>query len=325
VLGSSKRIRIVAAAAALLLISVVIALTAGRGGDDSPSSATQEEAGTSPTRPPSQEGEHGEHFTNIYVIDVRSRHLRRLTEYQLAQQPSWSTNGRIVFSSANDDESYARLFEIDPRGVNQVLIRAGVRHLFHPTWSPDGHTVAAVALSRGIYSISVRDGKTRQLTSGEADEAPAWAPRGNWIAFDKRVSGDNYDLFAVNAVTRKVKRLTRDPLQQTNPSWSPDGSKLVFAEQQRNGRWAVVTMNPDGSARKPVTSSGLSAQEPSWSPDGRRIAFIKQGLDRATLAVVDLNGKRRPRLLTSKKLFPARPTWSPDGGRIAFSAGTNSQ
>jgi TolB protein len=307
----------------VLLIAIVIAVTAGQGGGDGGQSQGTQETGSSPTRPPSQEGQHGEHFTNIYVIDARGRHLRRLTEYQLAQQPSWSAGGRIAFSSANDDESYARLFEVDPRGVNQVLIRAGVRHLFHPTWSPDGHTLAAVALGRGIYSVSLRNQRTRKLTSGQSDEAPSWAPKGNWIAFDKRVSGANYDLYAVNAVTRKVRRLTRDHLQQTNPSWSPDGSRLVFAEQQRSGNWAIVTMKVDGSARKRVTGGTLSAQEPSWSPDGRRIAFIKQGLDRAALAVLDLNGKRRPRVLTGRKLFPARPAWSPDGKRIAFSAATN--
>jgi TolB protein len=319
---SPKWIRIAAAVSAALLIAIVIAATAGQGDGDGGPAQVQQEA-SSPTSPPSQEGEHGAHFTDIYVIDVRSRHLKRLTEYQLAQQPSWSANGRIAFSSANDDESYARLFEVDPRGVNQVLIRAAVRHLFHPTWSPDGHSIAAVALGRGIYSVSLRDRRTRKLTSGQSDEAPAWAPRGNWIAFDKRVAGANYDLFAVNAVTRKVKRLTRDHLQQTNPSWSPDGSKLVFAEQQRSGNWAIVTMKVGGSDRKRVTGSKLSAQEPTWSPDGRRIAFIKQGLDRAALAVLDLNGKPRPRVLTGKKLFPSKPTWSPDGRRIAFSAATN--
>jgi Tol biopolymer transport system component len=313
-----KWIRLGAAAAALVLIGVVIAATAG-GGDGGGPPAAGQETRTAPTRPPSEEGGHGEHFTDIYVLDMESRHLRRLTEYQLAQHPAWSPNGRIAFSSANDDESYARLFEVDARGINQVLIRAGVRHLFHPSWSPDGRSIAAVALGRGIYSISLKDHKTRKLTSSQSDEAPAWAPRGEWIAFDKRVGATNYDLFAVNAVTRKVRRLTRGPLQQTNPSWSPDGSRLVFAEQQRSGRWSIVTMRIDGSGRRKITDTHTSAQEPSWSPDGKSIAFIKQGLDRAFLAVIDADGNSKPRILTRKSLFASKPTWSPDGKHIAFS------
>jgi Tol biopolymer transport system component len=314
-----KRIRFAAAAAAVLSIAIVIAVTSGGGGGESGSSrATTEATAPQPQSNPPTDA-HGGH-SDIYVADARTGRVRRLTTYANALQPSWSPNRHIAYSAADCDECYAHLFFVDRRGVDQRLIRARVRQLFHPTWSPAGSSLAAVALGRGIYTVPVRGGRPRKLTSGESDEAPAWSPSGDWIAFDRRIAGTNYDLFAVNALTRKLRRLTHDHAQQTNPSWSPDGSRLAFAEQQRNGRWGVFIMRLDGSGRKRVTASDMSAQEPAWSPDGARIAFIKQGLDSALLAVIDVAGRARPTILSRRRLFASKPAWSPDGTSIAFSA-----
>ena len=317
-LASPKWIRLVAASSALLLIAIAIALTAGQGGGDGGQSAARQKTDSNPA--PAASGEH-EHFSDIYVVDVRSRRLTRVTQYQLAQQPAWSPNRRIAFAAANCDDCYTRLFHVDSRGVDQVLIRSpGVRHLFHPTWSPDGRTIAALVLGKGIYSIALSGPRTRRLTSGQSDEAPAWSPKGDWIAFDRQTHGANYDLYEVNPVTRKLKRLTHDPSPEINPSWSPDGSRIVFAEQQANGKWGIVTMKLDGSGRRRITGSGMSAQEPAWSPDGRKIAFTRQALDRASIAVIAANGHGKIRRMTGRSLFPSKPAWSPDGKSIAFSA-----
>jgi TolB protein len=296
----------------------VIAVAAGNGGDSGVSRTTS--TGQSQNPPADPEAEEHAHDSNIYVLDLRSHRLKQLTSGQIAQQPSWAPNKRITFTAADcDDSCWSKLFYVDSKGINQVLVQVKANHhLFHPTWSSDGR-IAAVALGRGIFSVSPADPKTRTLTSGQSDEAPRWAPKGNWIAFDKRVSGTNYDLFAVNAVTGKVKRFTHDPRQQTNPTWSPDGSRLAFAEQQPNGTWAIFTMRIDGSDRRRITGNGYSAQEPAWSPDGSRIAFVKQSLDRASLAVVGLDG-RHAQTLTKKNLFASTPVWSPDGESLAFSA-----
>ena len=291
-------------------------------GDGSGSAASDTVASAPPQPTPDQrEADEHAHDSGIYVFDLRSDRARRLTSGQIAQQPSWAPSRQIAFTAADcDDSCWSRLFYVDPKGINQVLVRVkATHHLFNPTWSPDGRTIAAVALGRGIFSVSRGASTPRKLTSGQSDEAPDWSPKGDWIAFDKRVSGTNYDLFAVNAVTRKVRRLTHDARQQTSPAWSPDGSRLAFSEQQANGTWAIFTMGVDGTGRRRVTGNGYSAQEPAWSPDGSRIAFVKQGLDKASIAIVGLDGGR-PRSLTGKTLFASTPAWSPDGNRIAFSA-----
>lgn len=318
---SPKWARIAAAASAVLVIGIAIAATAGGGGGDSKRTAT--EAGSQPKQTAADP--HAAH-SEIYVVHTRTRRVKRLTEHsgEGAQQPAWAPNRQIVFSAADCDECYSRLFYVDGRGINEVLIQTSARHLFHPTWAPGGDRIAAVALGRGIYSISLRERTARRLTSGHSDEAPAWSPKGDWVAFDKQVSGSNYDLFAVNAVTRRLKRLTRGPSAEINPGWSPDGSRIAFAQQQADGKWAIVTMKAGGSDRRMITPRGISAQEPAWAPDGRSIAFVKQKLDQAAIAIVRSDGRGRIRQLTGKPLFPAKPAWSPDGKSIVFS-GTKGQ
>jgi Tol biopolymer transport system component len=318
----ARRARLAAASAALLLIGIAIAVTVSGGGGSNAS------PGNSATLPPAPAGNAGDpqadehsHDSNIYVVSLRNGRIKALTDGQIAQQPAWAPNKQITFSAADcDDACFSQLFYVDPKGINQVLVRVKAKHhLFSPTWAPDGRRIAAVALGQGIFTVAPGDRKFRKLTGGQSDEAPDWSPQGDWIAFDKRVRDTNYDLFAVNAATRKVRRLTHDSLQQTNPAWSPDGSRLAFAEQELSGKWVIVTMRPDGSDRKRVTSEHISAQEPAWSPDGKRIAFVKQGLDTAAIAVIGTDGKGLRRV-TKGTLFASTPSWSPDGQSIAFSA-----
>jgi len=256
----------------------------------------------------------------LFVIDVESRAVTQPTHHEDAKEPAWSPDGQIAFTSMRCDECPSTLSEIDPDGATQVQIDAPVQHLFQPSWAPDGRRVAVVGLGRGIYVIDSELQTAKRLTSGTSDEAPAWSPAGDLIAFHKQVRDTNYDLFAVDPATGKKRRLTNDSAQQTNPTWSPDGSHLAFAQQQANGKWAIFTMRSDGSAKRRITAAGTSAQEPSWSPDGKRIAVILQGLDTATLATVDAGGGGAPERLTDDSLFPSKPTWSPDGRSIAFSA-----
>ena len=303
-LPRTKRTRLAVALSAALLIAAAIAIGVA-------TSAQPPESG------PSVDS-HAEH-ADIWVVDVQTRELRQATLNADALEPSWSPDGEIAFSTQSCDECPSEI-HIDTPGSTEVPVDTTVRHLFQPSWAPDGHRVAVVRLGHGIWVADDRTRTATRLTNGRSDEAPDWSPGGEWIAFDKLYRDTNYELFAVHAVTGELRRLTRDSAAQTHPAWSPDGSRLAFAEQQPNGKWAIFTMGFDGNGRKRVTGSQISAQEPSWSPDGKKIAFILQELDRATVATIDADGTGSVVRLTDESLFPSRPTWSPDGTSIAFSA-----
>jgi Tol biopolymer transport system component len=256
---------------------------------------------------------------DIWTVNVQTRELTQQTLNADAREPAWSPEGEIAFSTQPCDECWSEI-RLDTSGSTEIPVDTIVRHVYQPSWAPDGNRFAVIRLGRGIFAVDVANHTVKQLTFSAADETPAWSPNGEWIAFDRLRRSTNYDLYAVHAGTGEIRRLTKEAAAQTNPTWSPDGSRLAFAEQQSNGKWSIFTMGFDGNGRKRLTGSQISAQEPAWSPDGKKIAFILQELDRATVAVMNADGTGSAVELTDNSLFPSRPAWSPDGTSVAFSA-----
>jgi Tol biopolymer transport system component len=261
-------------------------------------------------------------YSNIYVVDVANRKVRPLTDNhlsELAQTPAWSAQGTIAFTQAICDECISKLTLARPGSGKTTVVKGQPKHVFQPTWSPDGRKIALVRLGFGLYSVDLRAGKSVRLTDNQAHEAPAWSPDGNRIIFDAQISGSNWDLLAVDRDGHGLRRVTRGPLQETNPAWSPNGSMIAYARQARNGNWVIQRMKASGGGRFEVTNHDVSSQEPAWSPDGSRIAYVEQVGARAYLSVISVRGGK-PRRLTGNSLVAARPSWSPDGKEIVFSA-----
>ena len=301
---------------ALVLILVAATVVVSSGSEERNESAQ-------PAAPPPEVPFEKSGYSNIYVLDVASRSLDRLTNYKdkYARDPSWSAAGGIAFSEAPPSD-FARLALVSPDGSARREVPTRATHLFHPTWSPDAKRVAVVRLAKGIYVVNLRTGSERRLQeTGENDSGPTWSPDGKAIVFERHVRNTNWDLYRVSPAGGGLKRLTRDSLQQLNAAWSPDGSSLVFTEQQKTGNWALISMKLDGSDRKRLTDPSLSSQEPSWSPDGKKLAFVLQEGDRSSIGVIDAAGGGSVRI-TPRSLVPSHPVWSPDGKRIAFAAQT---
>jgi TolB protein len=313
----SSRIRWVAAA--LLPVIVVVALIVVLGSDEGASpeskpSATEE----TPTEQPTARSE----YSNIYVLDVGTRKIVRLTsneDEQFADFPSWSKSGKLVYSESECEGCAARLFASDVTGSKRARIASDVTNTFQPVWSPDERRIVVSKPGSGIYVIDARDGSAKRLSRGESDEAPAWSPDGKQILFHRQVTATNWDIYEIEPGGGSLHRLTRDPGQQLHPAWSADGRKIAFAEQHSSGNWVIYSMNPDRSGRRQITDQQDSSQDPSWSPDGTRIAFVAQTGGQESVAVIGADGSGRV-TLTSRILAVTAPSWSPNGRSIAFAA-----
>jgi len=114
--------------------------------------------------------------------------------------------------------------------------------------------------------MSADGSHVRRLTyQGDYNAAPAWSPRGNWIAYVCRTPQMQYKLCRITPDGQRREQITDGPGIDDSPSWSPDGRHLVFSST-RDGKNHIYMIGADGTELERLTSGGTNHASPSWSP-----------------------------------------------------------
>ena len=97
---------------------------------------------------------------------------------------------------------------------------------------PIGVTTPQVDLMVGRSTPLAMDGSSEpvQLTNRKAgsDADPAWSPDGTMIAFRRRGSNDNFDVYVMRSDGSGVRPVATGPAVDEKPAWSPDGRQLMI-------------------------------------------------------------------------------------------------
>jgi TolB protein len=222
-----------------------------------------------------------------------------------------------------DDHSYTvygwSVGLIDQDGGNRHRISSGRE----PAFSPDG-TRLAVSQRRdwGSALVSLTGRPLARLSSG-IDRAPAWAPSGRRIAFERfRCTGIFETLncprargiWIVGRDGRGARRVTREG---ADPAWSTLGDLAFVVERDHchdchRAPEGQIRVRRGGAVRTLTRGSA-----PDWSPSGGQLAFVTGA---GGLFVMNRDGSGRRRLYFSRAQASS-PTWSPDGRSIAFVSG----
>jgi len=102
--------------------------------------------------------------------------------------------------------------------------------------SPDGKQVVFSALDK-LYVMDLAGGSPRRLTDDSMHEqAPAWSPDGQWVAYVTWTSSTGGALMKVRADGKARTRLVPDPAFFDTPVWSPDGQRIVAVKGPRQPR-----------------------------------------------------------------------------------------
>jgi len=214
---------------------------------------------------------------DIVVVDPkRNKEVRRIrVPVDGVTTPAFSPDGkRIVFSGLSGGLSDLYLVDVD--GGNFRAVTTDKFADLHPTWSPDGRTIAFVTdrgpatdftrLVWGNYRVALYDVATGEVSMPDGmgygkNVSPQWAPDGKGIAFVSDRTGVN-NLFLYEFGESQVYQLTDfytgiQGITSLSPvlSWSHGSDRLAFVYFEQ-GKYDVYTLSSPRTLKK----------EP-WRPD----------------------------------------------------------
>ena len=165
----------------------------------------------------------------LYVVNVVAGTERRLSD-NITYTPLWSPSGEeIVYTAANSGNSEVYVIDVASGALRNVSNDSAYDS--DPVWSPDGTRIAFYSLREcnelSLYVVDA-DGTNRRrlldhcaLSLREHDRRPpAWSPDGAWIAVTSQ-DGPALNLYAVNATTSEIQRLTDFAATVKYPAWRP--------------------------------------------------------------------------------------------------------
>jgi Tol biopolymer transport system component len=211
-------------------------------------------------------------------------------------------------------------YDFDSRSLRPV------KGILTPALSPDGRTIAFVALN-DLWLMEIGKNPRRLTHDTYYDAEPAWSRDGRYLAYTSDRAGTP-DIYVRDMRAGTERRVTwLDGGAEIAPAWSPDGSTIAF----QNEASATFTVDVNSGDVRQVLPALFEPGRPSWSADGNTVALAAlrrySGRFReGTSQILTVN------LITGEQAYHAPgglhdsiatrgddgPVWSPDARWMAF-------
>lgn len=210
----------------------------------------------------------------IWLVDVTTKRVRRLTKIGNNWAPGFSPDGRwFVFVSDRAGQPQIWAMRLDSEGDARQLTRY---HEDSPAWSPDGSMIAFVSRRTGEPSLWVMnaDGSMQKLLvrmPGREVRHPVWSPDSKRIIFWANFTGEP-SLWEYRLDERSLVQLT-EVIGNIEKLSCSDSGWLAFSAAW-TGQWEIWAIPLFGGKPTQLTELRRQAREPALSKDGRYLAFV---------------------------------------------------
>jgi TolB protein len=213
--------------------------------------------------------------------------------------PRWSPDGgRITFgiggfplfepfgSGGNKPTGPAQVAVINADGSGFHVVTSGPNSNAFPSFAPDGKRIVYRTTGpdgTGLRIMNLEDHSIALLTK-DYDNFPVWSPRGDLIAFVRKI-GDDFEAFTIRPDGKDVNQLTHTKGNDAHLGWSPDGERIVFTSSRMGFKdealntdtaaqpyGEIFVMRYDGTQVEQLTDNQWEDGGPSWQPHKQQVS-----------------------------------------------------
>ena len=287
---------------------------------------------------------HDRYDATLRVISTAGGEPRTLAEdIRDLDMPRWSPDGRTLAFLGKVGERESQIYTVPAAGGTPTELSDASSGVQQYAWSPDGSTIAYVtpddsplsakdrrthqdlfdigdddylvdkpAVPSHIWLLSVKDGKSRQLTRGSTSvletpapivggpSEPSWSADGRWIVYAQQADANDSDsdrttIIAVNAASGEERPLTGHDTYEYTPRFAPTGDEVAYLYLHGPGALSDVDLfvgSAEGGAVRDV-SADLDRDILSsfaWLPDGSGVVVMADDRVSSKVYVQPLHG-----------------------------------
>jgi TolB protein len=211
---------------------------------------------------------YGEGEPRVYLLDLESGQREIVGNFPgMTFAPRFLPDGQRVVMSLQQGGN-ANLFVMDLTSKRTTRLTETPAIDTSASFSPDATRVCFESDRGGspqIYVMGASGGAAQRISFGDsAYSTPVWSPRGDVIAFTRRVA----DGFAIGVMSPdgQGERVLTQGYQCEGPTFAPNGRVLMFfRDSGGNSGPQLFTINVNGRNEQRVPTPSY-ASDPAWSP-----------------------------------------------------------